>query len=247
MAEENWDFYLCNLNDAVASIALDLAATAPDPERPWLLCVRIEMNEPTEHGLSSPEEADELAEFEDALTVALGVQGAFQVGRITRAGFREFIFYGKEDEPLAELLDDVVPDFEFAVGWRTEEDPEWDFYREFLFPDPRTRQWMRDRSVCDQLREHGDDPEAARPVDHWVKFADEASASAFAAEAGAQGFTVGREGSEVHLVRADPTELGAIHDVVWGLVELAAQHGGEHTGWGAPIVRGPIDPAAGGE
>lgn len=232
---EDWDFYLCTVNDAVASIALDLNAR-PDDERPWLLCVRVEMKQPTEHGLSHRDEADDLADFEDALTAAMGIHGAFQVARMTRAGFREFFFYGKEDEPLAEILDDVVPESGYQVAWRTEEDPEWGFFAQLLYPDPKSLRYIWDRRVCRQLAEHGDDPQAERPVDHFVRFESEESAEAFAKAAQAQGFSASIEDNNVSLQRADRTELEHIHEVAWAVIELADEHDGDYDGWGAPIV-----------
>jgi Family of unknown function (DUF695). len=40
---EEWDSYLCNVNDKLASIRVDLGirSTVPDPNRPWLLWVWV--------------------------------------------------------------------------------------------------------------------------------------------------------------------------------------------------------------
>ena len=255
---DDWDFYFFSIKDWPASIALDLGAarSAPDPARPWLLCVRLPLEQPRSDGLSSPEEAAALHELEERIDDALGAAcGAEQVGRLTWNGLRELFYYGRQEEGFQSALDEVMaasPKRE--VYWRTEEDPEWTLYNDFLYPTPEQLQWIYDRRVVDQLRAHGDSLEARRPVDHYIYFPDAATRDGFLEAAAQRGFAgepsdkqaeaPAEGGGEValrfcaHLARMDSVDLSHIHDVVLDLRALAEAHSGEYDGWGCPVVRG---------
>lgn len=244
---DKWDFYFCTIEERPASIALDLGAAeaGPDPTRPFLLCVRLAMLRPRPDGLSSSEEAPELNALEKRLDEALTAAcGAEQVGRLTWNGVRELFYYGRSDEEIERALrvaTEGSPDRE--VQWRHEHDPEWTFYRDFLYPSPGQMQWILDRRVVDQLRSHGDSLEVPRPVDHYVNFTDRAARDEFlklAVERGFEGRTSDVEDEAAprfcaHLVREDPVDLSHIHEVVLELRALADEHGGEYDGWGCPV------------
>lgn len=257
---EAWEFYFCSIQGRPASVMVDLglAGAAPDAERPFLLCVRVPMRAPRPDGLSSAEEAPALRAFEDELDAAFAeICGAAQVGRLTWSGTREFFYYGRTEEGVEQALKAAVrgaPGYE-SLQWRTQEDPGWSHYQEFLYPDPDDMSWILDRRVVDQLREHGDQLDKPRPVDHYAYFDDPAARDAFLGAAAAQGFAgeisdresgegagAPEEGGEgrfgAHLCRVDPAEMGHIHEVACSLRELAAEHGGRYDGWGCPVVRG---------
>ncbi len=60
MADEKWNSYICNVNDKLASIFLDLAlaTAAPLQDKPWLLWIWLYMKDPRQDGLSSKAEFD---------------------------------------------------------------------------------------------------------------------------------------------------------------------------------------------
>lgn len=86
---DEWDFYFANVNDALASLFVDLGIrdSVPDRDRPWLLWTAVRFQRSRDDGLSSSEEAPLLHEIEDVLTSAVknAVKAEF-VGRITTAG-----------------------------------------------------------------------------------------------------------------------------------------------------------------
>jgi hypothetical protein len=83
---EHWAAYLCNVNDKLASIFLDinLRNTSPDVGRPWLLWVWVYFKQPRPDGLSSSEELATLCVIEDKLNdeIKEDCQAMF-AGRIT--------------------------------------------------------------------------------------------------------------------------------------------------------------------
>src|SRR5580704_14916261 len=94
---EGWKSYLCTVDDALASIALDLdlREQVPDPSKPELLWVWVYFNSPRPDGLSSKEEFDKLIAIEQEITKRLERDySAISSGRITTSGRREFYYYG---------------------------------------------------------------------------------------------------------------------------------------------------------
>src|ERR1700722_15051530 len=100
---EDWNSYLCNVNDVLASIALDLdlRKTVPDNGKPNLLWVWVYLKWPREDGLSASSEFDSLSAIEDKLTETMVDRfGAVLCGRITTDGRREFYYYAPRLEPF---------------------------------------------------------------------------------------------------------------------------------------------------
>lgn len=239
--DEGWDFYFCTLDDAPASIALDLGYVqrGADAARPTLLCVRVRLRRPRPDGLSDGDEAADLNGLEDRVTASLAARcDAVAVGRLTSAGRREFFFYGRSDAELAAALDEAAAGGPYAPLFRAEVDPDWRFFFDVLAPGDREWQWILDRRVVDQLRAHGDDLDAARPVDHFVDLPDAEARDAFEAAIAEDGFSVSRAhaGFGLRLQRADAVRLDRIHPVTWALGELARRLGGAYDGWGAPLA-----------
>ncbi len=239
--DEAWDFYFCTVDDRPASVALDLAwlDVAPPSERSTLLAVRVSLRVPRVDGLSDGGESDTLGRFEEALIAALAeVCGAAPVGRLTTQGYREFFLYGGTDVGLAGAVSRAEADGPYRARFRSEHDPEWCLYFDFLAPERRERQWMGDRRVVDQLRAHGDEADEPRAVDHFVELPDASAREAFRAAAAEDGFDISDQGDAfgLHLRRHDPVSVEHIHQVAWDLLELAERLGGSYDGWGAPLA-----------
>lgn len=241
-----WDFYFCELEECAASIALDMSllAESADPNRPWLICVRLHMQDPRDDGMSSSEEFAALQQIEDALSAALDSHcAARQVGRLTTAGTREFFFYAAADDDLLGVIEGAFSGSGYEVMYRSEHDPEWAHYYGFIAPSRLAYQWIMDRRLVENLRSSGDDLTVQRPVDHYLFFPDSAQREAFTAALEGNDFTLdaGAQSDDgtwpLHMVRPDPVELDHIHNMVCDLIELADAHGGDYDGWGAPVIK----------
>jgi regulator of RNase E activity RraB len=244
---EQWDFYFTSIDDRPASISLDLgrAQTGPAREWPWLVCLRIPMRSPRPDGLSSSHEAPALNALEDALAdaVAAACDGA-QVGRLTWNGFRELFLYVRGVERLNDGIGAGLGRTRaYDVQVRTENDPDWRKYFEFLFPSREQMFWIHDRRVVDQLLAAGDQVEAPRPVDHYAYFGDQGARDRFLRAASALGFRaralpVDEKSARLgaHLVREDAVDIHHIHGVVSEVRQLAEECGGEYDGWGCPVA-----------
>ena len=246
--KEEWDFYLCKVDDAPASIFLDLDLVnhVPLDGADTLYAVQIWMAEPAEHGMGSAEEAEVLYPVEDGIEKAAGTLGIRSIGRLRNNGVWQITFMGpaalgeRLESEVRQILEPTEHRFETVV----QHDAEWGYYLEFLFPSPERLRWIRNRRVVDQLQDHGDHLSEPRRVEHWAYFQRPEERAAFVAEASEGGFTceeteggVGQLPLGVELHRVDPVDLEAIHKVVMLLDDLAAAHGGEYDGWGTSVER----------
>ncbi len=247
---EQWEFYFARVNDALASIYLDVAAakTAPDPQNPWLHWVWVNLRRPRQDGLSDSEEAPRLYEIEDALSsVVRDTAGGLLVGRITTSGRREFYFYGPRSEGLEHAVTEVLgrfPDYEMESG--TKRDEAWSHYFNVLYPSPEDWRRIKNGHVLEHLEREGDRHELPRPVRHWAYFPSAKDREAFLARLESLGFAiVGRAeaGAPAHpygvtFERTDSVESGHMNELTIELLRMAIEGSGTYDGWETSVERG---------
>lgn len=247
--EGDWDFYFCRVNDAVASIFVDLDArrSAPDASMPCLFWVFIDMRFPRPDGLSSSEEAPRLNDVETAVGEALEASGARFVGRITTGGRREIYAYAASADGLDHAVAEAMagyPDYSYDTG--SQGDGAWSQYLDLLHPGPADFQRIQNRRVIDALAYHGDSLTAPRPVRHWAYFGKPEHRSAFVERIARDGFVVSEDGLDdaalgdrpygVAAERVDAVTQESVDRVVLGLMAIAQECGGEYDGWEAQVV-----------
>ena len=250
---QNWDFFMCRIEGAPASIRTNLALieVAPLEGLTQRLQFYIKMQNPRPDGLSSNEEYPMLCDIEDALGDKAEAMGAVLAGVVKSEGFLELWFYTQNAEALAKTCEDALQTFEgYQSGYNIAEDPEWEDYFDFLYPDEFSYQTMQNRKVLMQLEKNGDKMEVPREIDHFIYFKEAAQQQAFAKEAEAKGFKVRfnddefvedrkAEGKEYpYMVEATREDSPlAIDDIVWDLLELASPFEGNYDGWGCVNVQ----------
>ncbi len=246
--------YFATVDDSSAQMLVDLgvALMAPDPERPMLLWMWLQLKSPTEEGFASDEEEPRLVEIEDSFIDAVELTtGAVLVGRVTTCGRRQFWFYAKSSEgfedSVAEALEAFADDgYEYETG--NEMDEEWAHYAEVLYPEPADLQEIFNQRVIEELSESGDLLTSSRMVDHYANFANEADRAEFTSAAEAAGFKkLSEEQSDddddefpfsVTLQRDHAVDWDTIDELTFTLFELAGEHNGQYEGWGSPVVTG---------
>ena len=250
---QNWDFFMCRIEGAPASIRTNLALieVAPLEGLSQRLQFYIKMQNPRPDGLSSNEEYPMLCDIEDAIGEKAGAIGAVLAGVVRSEGFLELWFYTQNAEALAKTCEEALQAFEgYQSGYNIAEDPEWEDYFDFLYPDEFSYQTMQNRKVLMQLEKNGDKMEVPREIDHFIYFKEAAQQQAFAKEAEAKGFKVRfnddefvedrkAEGKEYpYMVEATREDSPlAIDDIVWDLLELASPFEGNYDGWGCANVQ----------
>lgn len=250
---QNWDFFMCRIEGAPASIRTNLALieVAPLEGLSQRLQFYIKMQNPRPDGLSSNEEYPILCDIEDALGDKAEAIGAVLAGVVKSEGFLELWFYTQNAEALAKTCEDALQTFEgYQSGYNIAEDPEWEDYFGFLYPDEFSYQTMQNRKVLMQLEKNGDKMEVPREIDHFFYFKEAAQQQAFAKEAEAKGFKVrfnddefvedrkAEEKEYPYMVEASREDSPLdIDDIVWDLLELASPFEGDYDGWGCANVQ----------
>lgn len=240
---DDWDVYFTHVEDKPASMLLDLglAPEAPIPGLSIMCYITVDFLDPDENGFSKRGEYDRLSALEDALVSAVSHETSIFVGRCTTAGRRDFFFYMDNAKGVEERVEGVMAAFdEYTWDMGLVEEPGWDAYFEYLYPDEQGMDTIRNNRVRRNLEAHNDDLSAPREIDHWVQFQTRDDMEAFIPEAEREGFriTVSEKQPgkpfELLLQRADAPD--DIDDVTWPLRELAGAHGGAYDGWGCEVV-----------
>jgi uncharacterized protein (TIGR01619 family) len=242
---DEWDFYRLQVDDQPASIFLDMgiARLAPLDTHASMAYLRVHMLHPTEDGLSSQVEFEDLIALEDAVIAEITADGAtIYVGRNTSRSNRDFYFYTAEAALFEAAATDAMsafPAYSFETGGRA--DPEWRAYFEFLFPSPRSRQQMANRDVIRNLESHGDLLDESRQIDHLAIFGRAADCDAFARLVSGQGFVTAdpcrrANDGRFHLEFSRLDRPRDIDDVSIPLFEAALNHDGDYDGWGCTVV-----------
>lgn len=246
--DEQWDYYLCKVDDAPASIFvnLGLAAHVPLVGEDSLYATRIAMLDPGKHGMGTAEEGEVLYPAANLIESRAQELGLRPVGRVRNNGTWQLTFMGAADneEQLARIVDDTLSVSGREYDHVVRPDPGWSYYLEFLYPDDERMQWIQNRRLVDKLQELGDPLTEKRRVDHWVYFGEPQDRTAFAHAARAQGFACevtergcGTQPFSLQAHRVDSVELDAIHEVVMVLHDLAVRHGGDYDGWETAVEK----------
>ena len=152
---ENWKPYLCNVNDKIASmfVNLGLRSEVPITSKPWLLWTWVSFQAPRADGLSDGKEAPTLFKIEDALDAYVShACRAIPCGRITTEGRREFYFYGETEDGFHQAVSAALKSFDgykFEIG--SQKDSEWEQYLNVLYPSPEDLQRIANMDLLDVL------------------------------------------------------------------------------------------------
>jgi hypothetical protein len=247
---DEWDFYFARINDAPASIFIDLGIRrdAPVEARPWLLWVWVPLKAPKADGLASNDEAPALNEIGSALDASVSATcGAQLVARVTGTGRREFYFYATEPGELQAAAASALNSFEgytFESGSTFQ--PDWDQYQ-MLFPSATNLERMQNRRVLEDLAQQGDVHEVPRKVEHWLHFADEATRTSCRDTLTAIEFALEDESLledaedelpyQLVVSRVDSIDSHTINGITLELARLARESGGRYSGWDCAVTR----------
>ncbi len=244
LPQTNWNFYSCHIDGKPHSAMIDMefSEVAPIKSHGVFHVIEVGLRFPhPEHGMTTAEEAETLFTLEDFVTDHQHPELHY-VGRHTGNAKRSFFFYGKgptSAAPLLSALKSTFPDYEFATFHF--EDPTWSTYFDDLYPNEMALNEIGNRHVCSRLADHGDDLNAPRPVDHFVKFQTKEQAKAFMKALDGQGFDaqintdeMPDHSCEVALQRIDAPAM--LDPITWQLQQTAKTFGGDYDGWGCGAV-----------
>ncbi|WP_227940225.1 DUF695 domain-containing protein [Alkalihalobacillus deserti] len=248
---DNWNFYIAELDDHLASIVVDLEVTEEVNIKKYkkLFSVKINIKNPTELGYPEEQEDERLGEWEYDLMERLNNEDIIQVGRLTTNGIREFFYYAKKEKHVKIIDQHALAVFD-NNGYETdiigiEEDEPWAFYYEFLYPNQYHFQHMSNRELVEMLENEKDDLEVPRMIEHWVEFETLEHLKAFERDIRQKGFTTEEYEQEknedgtysITISREDSVDYHLIDSVTDTIIETAQKHNGEYDGWESPVIQ----------
>ena len=111
--KQNWNFYMCHINNKPASIHFNLALCniAPVEDYKYRISIFIKMNNPTEDGLSSDEEYPILCDIEDKVIEKLKTLEDIFAGTVKSQGKLELYVFTKNPKKTKKLCKEVLANF----------------------------------------------------------------------------------------------------------------------------------------
>ncbi|MFV1884606.1 MAG: DUF695 domain-containing protein [Balneola sp.] len=254
MAQENsevWDTYMASYEDGKpgsVTLRMDLIHSTPMRSHSNILITGIEYTTSREDGFPESETFQVLHKVEDELLdIVTSEYGGILVGSFMYNSERLQYFYIKSPNGLEERLEkfykENYPANKHYINIK--EDPIWEYYREFLYPNEETLNYMGDQSVIRQLMQAGDNLPKERRVDHWLYFESEKDLNDFAAQIKSKNFTIESKSinieasphHQLQIWRTDKVDIDTIYLITSELRRLASEHNGVYDGWETFVIK----------
>jgi regulator of RNase E activity RraB len=123
-------------------------------------------------------------------------------------------------------------------------EPDWNQYRNVLYPSDESMERIKNRDVLEVLEEHGDTLEPVRDVHHWIYFKTSDDRKLFAEDVLQLGYRVEDQAEDwkhespysIQITRDQSVTPGKIDDAVLQLFRLAKELNGQYDGWEAQVI-----------
>jgi regulator of RNase E activity RraB len=207
--------------------------------------IKVKLNKPSQKALLSKEEESEISYIEDKLEAAmLKFRIGKYVGRIITQGSVTFIYYLQFTYNWQDFLEyalEKIEGFEIESGYQ--EDFEWNFYQNLLFPTAKEWQIIQNHKVCDSLKANGDSLEQKRAIEHRIFFSDFNQKEPFLEEVTKEGFEYMEDISHeegfdgVKIYRKDRPFYYDIDEITLYLIDTAQKFTAQYDGWETSVVK----------
>lgn len=180
--QHDWQNYIVSLKGKPVSINVDLGLKpqVPVAEMPFVIIVRIKLNQPNSWGMPDQDEINELDNMEEKMVQNLNkFQGALYVGRFTQRGIREFYFYSNDTSRYLASIGAVFLEFK-NHPWlaHAKKDAEWINYTTVLYPSPLDLLLVASRRKADEnIKNHQKQDQIS--VLHYFEFQKETDCKSF--------------------------------------------------------------------
>jgi uncharacterized protein (TIGR01619 family) len=249
--QENWDVYLAQYEEGVGSTTLDMALihTAPMKNLPYLLSASLTFKDCPSDGLPDQKEIDNLYVISDDIIklVSSQVKKNQFVGTFTFQCERINFIYISDTlqirNKLQKLFRDKYPMYETYISIKP--DDEWTTYKDFLYPNEATQEYMANQKVMDKLIEAGDELSLPRLIDHWLYFSSDKDRGAFINYAKTQGFNIASVDLikdspmpyQLHISKEGNIDLAELCSLTLALRKKAKEFKGKYDGWESVVVK----------
>ncbi|HWK06240.1 MAG TPA: DUF695 domain-containing protein [Puia sp.] len=248
--EENWDVYMAQYEKGPGStlINMSLKATAPIKEYPFLLKTGVKLINCGQEGLPSSEESDAIYAMSDKMKSVIDFTlKSKSAGTFSYQCKRMDYYYVNDTDNIRRLLESAYkkyyPKYEYSIEIKN--DPKWEAYLDFLYPNEETMEYMSNSKVVLKLTQAGDDLSKPRQVDHWLYFKNEADRELFIAYASKENYKMeGKkyiEKSPLHfqlqISRMDKVDMISITEITKKLRKKAKELNADYDGWETFVIK----------
>lgn len=170
----DWEMYTCEMGGEKCMVfaRVDLMKEIPDPLRPILVLVNLDVKSRRADGWTDEPETSFLQQVEMNFEAALAKKwNAVYVARYTKGG-RRTMAYHVPQKPTREALEPVINKYAngYTFDMEVYDDPDWENYRETLYPNEIAWLEIGNRPVLDRLTNAGDPLTPERHTLHWLNF-----------------------------------------------------------------------------
>lgn len=248
---ERWGTYIASYEDdnpGSTTLRMDLINVAPLENLNYVLITGITYKTPRKDGFPEEDVLSTLHKMGEELVELVEKETAsIWVGSFTYNKERLEYIYLKEPEGIKEKIENYYkanfPNDEYYINIK--EDKEWKSYRDFLYPNEETLNYMTVESVLSNLEEAGDNLTKKRRVDHWLYFSSESERNKCKEELLKQKFTIeplsmDKETSlpfKLQVWRIDHVDINSIYPIISELRKIAKEFNGEYDGWETSVEK----------
>jgi hypothetical protein len=248
--EDHWEVYLAQYEKGAGStlVNMSLKELAPIQTYPFLLKAGVRLAKCTPEGLPTKEEWDALHSISDKIKSTIeGLKQNKSAGTFSYQCSRMDYYYIKDTGNIRRYLEEAFktnfPKYEYVIEIKN--DPNWEAYLTFLYPNEETREYIGNEKVVLSLSKAGDDLSKPRQVDHWLYFKTEGDRESFLRYALQEKFKLEEKGIadksalhfKLHLSRTDKVDIASISAVTIALRRKAKECNGEYDGWETFVIK----------
>ncbi len=233
--EANWATYVSSEEDQPILLQVDLSIIdyAPLEGLTNLAYLIVDTKDKTAELLPSEATTESMNRLDEEIVSYFSEKdNIVPVGITSQAGEYTYFFYIGSDLPWGEMLEGIMQDFpEFDWQSGIKEDPSWECYFEYLYPNIFEMQVIHDLDVLQQLSENGDDGNTPRNVKHWAIFSTQHDAQEFCLQLKEKGYEVLTVEAEINNESAECIEQSIsvkkaqeCEEIPEGAFEVSFQH-----------------------
>ncbi|MBL1244456.1 MAG: DUF695 domain-containing protein [Sulfurimonas sp.] len=247
--QEYWELYMKNLEGKAALIQFN-AGISMDLEdlgysHQIVGFVKAKLKDANEKGFLGEAEEAEILFMEDKLEAAmLKFRIGKYVGRVISDGYVTFIYYLQFTYNWSHFIDFALTEhgsYEITNGHS--HDPDWNYYKNLLYPTPKEWQIIQNHKVCDSLKEQGDRLQVERAIEHKVYFTNKESKVELTQALEKEGFKIKEEIKNedgvdgLNFYRFDKPFYHDIDKMTLDLIDMAEFYNAQYDGWETSVVK----------
>lgn len=253
-AQSGWDTYVARYDAGLGAVLLDMeiARSAPRRDLPFLLITGVTCSACTGDGFPVQREFKRMNRLSDDINQQLfRVSGGgerahpISVGAFTYQCQRLEYIYVADTTGLRQALDRYkkkYADYNFRI--QLTEDPEWETYREFLYPNEAVRTFMMNNRAITRMTDAGDALSRPRFVEHLIYFDTIQDRELFIRYLAGTKYDIKDEREmhrdslryQVRLARFGTVSLDELNSQTTYLSKKAREFNGVYNGWATKLI-----------